>query len=91
MDETVMEVKEVGEGQVLKGSCPLVLKKITFLPRSTFDSFPMKGLKITEVNDFKVQSESALVWLTDRYLSKSMVNFIEMFKKEYSANLSHVE
>lgn len=55
----------------------------TFLPRSTLHSFPTEGLKIIEMDNFIIQSESSLVWLTDRYLSKSTVKFIEMFKKAY--------
>ena len=54
----------------------------TLLPKSTLLSFPTTGLRVIEIEDSSIQSESAVIWLKDRYLSKSAVRFIETFKTE---------
>lgn len=63
----------------------------SFLPRSALLSYPMDGLKVLEFEDFSIQSESAVVWLKDRYLSKSAIKFIETFKREYNLDIPQVE
>lgn len=52
----------------------------TLLPKSTLLSFPTDGLKILEIEDALIKSESAIIWLKDRYLSKSAERFIETLK-----------
>jgi LysR family transcriptional regulator, salicylic acid-responsive activator of bsdBCD len=54
------------------------------LPSSTLLSFPLIGMKFAEIEGFNVQSESAVIWLKDRYLSKSAVTFLNTFKSEYN-------
>ncbi|MCY9140414.1 LysR family transcriptional regulator [Peribacillus frigoritolerans] len=51
----------------------------TLLPESTLLSFPLNGLKIIEIEDCIIESKSAVVWLKDRYLSKSAKRFIDTF------------
>lgn len=51
----------------------------TLLPESTLLSFPLNGLKIIEMEDCIIESKSAVVWLKDRYLSKSAKRFIDTF------------
>ncbi|KAB7707053.1 LysR family transcriptional regulator [Bacillus aerolatus] len=50
------------------------------LPKSTLLSFPTDDLKIIEIEDCTIQSESALIWLKERYLSKKAERFIETFQ-----------
>ncbi|OCA81316.1 LysR family transcriptional regulator [Pseudobacillus wudalianchiensis] len=49
------------------------------LPKSTLLSFPTDGLKVIEIEDCTTQSESAIIWLKDRYLSKKAERFLETF------------
>lgn len=53
---------------------------ISLLPRSTLLSFPLNGLKIVEIEDFTIESKAAVIWLKDRYLTKSAKRFIETFE-----------
>ncbi|WP_019393476.1 LysR family transcriptional regulator [Priestia filamentosa] len=55
----------------------------TLLPQSTLEAFPMHGLRIVNIDDGTINSQSALIWLKDRYISKSAVQFIETFKQEF--------
>ncbi|HWO97933.1 MAG TPA: LysR family transcriptional regulator, partial [Bacillus sp. (in: firmicutes)] len=52
----------------------------TLLPKSAIQALPLNGLKVMEIEDYTIESESAVIWLKDRYLSKSAVRFIETFK-----------
>lgn len=54
----------------------------TLLPKSTLLALPLHGLKVIEIEDSTLGSESAVIWLKDRYLSKNAVRFIETFKDE---------
>ncbi|KON69465.1 LysR family transcriptional regulator [Peribacillus butanolivorans] len=53
---------------------------VTLLPKSTLNSFPINGLKTLEIEDCTIESESAVIWLKDRFLSKSALRFIETFQ-----------
>jgi LysR family transcriptional regulator, salicylic acid-responsive activator of bsdBCD len=50
------------------------------LPKSTLLSLPFDGLKSVEIEDANIISESAVIWLKDRYLSKNAENFIKTFE-----------
>ncbi|RLQ97381.1 LysR family transcriptional regulator [Falsibacillus albus] len=52
---------------------------ITLLPKSTLHAFPPQGVKVVEISGEVIKSESAVIWLKDRYLSKNAVRFIETF------------
>lgn len=52
----------------------------TLLPKSTLLSFPTAGLKIMELEDLMIESESAIIWLKGKYLSKGAVRFLETFE-----------
>ncbi|MGN7394922.1 LysR family transcriptional regulator [Peribacillus frigoritolerans] len=53
----------------------------TIMPRTTSKSFSTQGIKIVELIDCVVQSEAAIIWLEDRYLSKGAVKFLETFSE----------
>ncbi|MED4116296.1 LysR family transcriptional regulator [Priestia megaterium] len=52
----------------------------TLLPQSTLEAFPMNGLQTISIEDGTINSQSALIWLKERYISKSAVQFIDTFK-----------
>lgn len=51
----------------------------TLLPRSALEALPVNGGKIIELQDAEITAESAVIWLKDRYLSKSALRFLETF------------
>ncbi|KKB34239.1 LysR family transcriptional regulator [Bacillus thermotolerans] len=53
---------------------------VALLPKSTLPSFSMQGLKMVPLEDCLIESESAVIWLKDRYLSKKAQRFIETFQ-----------
>ncbi|TCP30852.1 DNA-binding transcriptional LysR family regulator [Scopulibacillus darangshiensis] len=53
----------------------------TILPKSTLSSLPTTDLKIFDIENFNIHSDSAVIWLKDRYLSKCAVRFIDTFRK----------
>lgn len=53
------------------------------LPKSTLNSFPTDNLNIIEIEESKIESESAVIWLKDRYLSKSAIRFLETFQIQF--------
>lgn len=59
----------------------------TILSKSTLSLFPLKNIKIIELENCSIQSEAAVIWLKDRYLSKAAQRFIELFGgKEIAAD-----
>ena len=52
------------------------------LPQSTLSSPSPTGRKILTIKDPRLLSQSAIIWLKGRYLSKNAEHFIQMFKKE---------
>lgn len=52
----------------------------TVLPQSTLSKPLPAGRKILKIDGPELISESAVIWLKDRYLSKNAQHFIEMFK-----------
>ena len=55
---------------------------ITLLPESTLRSFPLNGLKAIKIKDATIETDSAVIWLKDRYLSKSAKHFLETFNQD---------
>ena len=53
---------------------------MTLLPKSTLRSFPPHGLKVLEISNAVIHSQSAVIWLKDRFLSKNAQRFIETFQ-----------
>jgi len=53
---------------------------VTLLPKSTLRTFPINGLKTVDIEDCSIESESAVIWLKNRYLSKSAQHFIKTFE-----------
>ncbi|MEH6944516.1 LysR family transcriptional regulator [Bacillus sp. JJ722] len=54
---------------------------VAFLPQTTLKSFSQLGVKVISIEDCSVQSEAAIVWHKDRYLSKSAIRFLETFSE----------
>ncbi|MGM9922769.1 MAG: LysR family transcriptional regulator [Bacillus sp. (in: firmicutes)] len=54
------------------------------LPSSTMKSLTKQGVKVIRIEDCTVQSEAAIVWHKDRYLSKSAVRFLQTFSDSSS-------
>lgn len=52
----------------------------TIVPQSTLIEPHHENVSILEISDAKIISKSAIIWLKDRYLSKSAEQFIELFK-----------
>jgi LysR family transcriptional regulator, salicylic acid-responsive activator of bsdBCD len=61
------------------------------LPKSTLMAFPYEGIKVFDIEDMHTKSESAVIWLKDRYLSKSAKRFIETFIDEEFCRISEGE
>ncbi|HZG72036.1 MAG TPA: LysR family transcriptional regulator [Chondromyces sp.] len=53
----------------------------TIVPKSTLQSHYSNKIVALELEDASITSESAIIWLKDRYLSKSASHLIETFKK----------
>lgn len=51
----------------------------TILPISTLKQFKSKNLKVMEFSDTQIFSESVLMYLKDRYLSKTASEFLKYF------------
>jgi DNA-binding transcriptional LysR family regulator len=51
----------------------------SILPKSSVSEFCNVGIKVLDILDSSFQSEIALVWLKQRYLSKAARRFIELF------------
>ncbi|KIL37162.1 LysR family transcriptional regulator [Gordoniibacillus kamchatkensis] len=51
----------------------------TIFPKSVMASFPLSVVKMMPIADADFQSEVGILWLKDRYLSKSARRFIELF------------
>jgi DNA-binding transcriptional LysR family regulator len=52
----------------------------TVFPKSVMSSFPSTVLKMLDIKDANFLSEVGIVWLKDRYLSKSAQRFIDSFR-----------
>ncbi|MTT31397.1 LysR family transcriptional regulator [Terrilactibacillus sp. BCM23-1] len=53
---------------------------VTILPKSVLSSFSISDIELFDLPDITVQSEVGIVWLKNRYLSKSARRFIELFE-----------
>ncbi|WP_284638592.1 LysR family transcriptional regulator [Paenibacillus silviterrae] len=53
----------------------------TVFPKSVMSSFPMDVVRILEIEDVEMKSEVGILWLKDRYLSRSAQQFIDSFRE----------
>ncbi|WP_211745636.1 LysR family transcriptional regulator [Paenibacillus sp. Marseille-Q4541] len=60
----------------------------TILPKSVMASFPLSVIKMLPIADIDSESDVGIIWLKDRYLSKSARHFIDMFIEEDLTPLS---
>ncbi|MFC4557896.1 LysR family transcriptional regulator [Virgibacillus kekensis] len=60
----------------------------TIVPVSAVTKLDHRNTKILAIKDANVVSESSIIWLKDRYLSKSASRFIELFKEAKNAEIS---
>lgn len=56
----------------------------TVFPKSVLSSFSVNGIMTLDIADADFQSGVGIIWLKNRYLSKSAQNFIERFRSELS-------
>lgn len=54
----------------------------TIVPKSTLQSLQMTHMLSLEIKGTPLISESALIWLSDRYLSKSALRLIQTFEQQ---------
>lgn len=54
----------------------------TILPKSVMSSFPISEIKMLDILDATFQSDVGIIWLRERYLSKSAQAFIETFQED---------
>ncbi|MDQ0218668.1 LysR family transcriptional regulator [Peribacillus cavernae] len=61
---------------------------VTIVPKSTILLHHLDTISIVELEDSSIQSESSLIWLKERYISKGARHLIEMFldDRHYNAN-----
>ncbi|MNN31433.1 HTH-type transcriptional regulator GltC [compost metagenome] len=55
---------------------------VTVLPESVMSAFPIPQIRTVELSDAHFQSDVGLVWLKERYLTKSARRFIERFAQD---------
>ncbi|MET3695792.1 DNA-binding transcriptional LysR family regulator [Bacillus oleivorans] len=61
---------------------------VTLVPKSTLNTLPTKNTLTVEINDSALLSESAVIWLKDRYLSKSARFLLQTFDPEIGIIIS---
>lgn len=54
----------------------------TIIPESALSKLHLHGIKTLKIEDVDIISQSAVIWLKDKYLSKSASRFIELFQDE---------
>lgn len=54
----------------------------TIVPKSAVSTFPLPNITMLEIEDSSIQSEAAIIFQKNRYLSKSATNFLEMLQGE---------
>ncbi|GEL76990.1 LysR family transcriptional regulator [Tenuibacillus multivorans] len=52
----------------------------SIIPQSTLSNNKLRNIKTLNINDEEIQSQSAIIWDKNRYLTKSAKRFIEMFQ-----------
>ena len=64
---------------------PLVAEGVgaTIVPKSAIAHNQTKNIQHLEIEDSSLQSESAIIWLKDRYMSRAAQRFLEMFEDLY--------
>ncbi|MGY0692692.1 LysR family transcriptional regulator [Virgibacillus sp. FSP13] len=62
----------------------LVMEEIgaTIIPESAVSKLHNRGIKVLKIEDATIVSKSSVIWLKDRYLSKSAHRFIDLFHNE---------
>lgn len=54
----------------------------TIVPQSTLLKHNTSNVSVLKIEDTKIVSKSAIIWLKDRYISKSAERFIELFRQK---------
>ncbi|MFB9328595.1 LysR family transcriptional regulator [Paenibacillus aurantiacus] len=62
----------------------------TVFPKSVMSSFPSTIVKMLEIEDADFQSDVGILWLKDRYLSKSAQLFIDSFRDHEGSGASRM-
>ncbi|MFS0781182.1 LysR family transcriptional regulator [Bacillus sp. 1P06AnD] len=89
-EEIVHEFEKIGMKPNILCECPDVNVLISLVsagiggaaivPRSSVPPHMVHGVKVIEISDSAVYSNIALVWRNDRYVSRTAMDFIELFK-----------
>ncbi|MGE7093979.1 LysR family transcriptional regulator [Lysinibacillus sp. NPDC048646] len=53
---------------------------VTILPKTSLDKFSTDGIKIIKFANCNIKSKSTIIWPKERYLAKSALNFLELFR-----------
>ncbi|MGZ9585789.1 LysR family transcriptional regulator [Paenibacillus marinisediminis] len=61
---------------------------VTILPKSVMSSFSLSNIKMYDITNTDFESEVGIVWLKDRYLSKSAQHFIDTFSSHCTPTTS---
>ncbi|WP_106497974.1 LysR family transcriptional regulator [Lentibacillus sp. Marseille-P4043] len=54
----------------------------TVIPKSAISNLHQSGINVLQIEDANIVSQSSVIWLKDRYLSKSAHRFIDLFHGE---------
>ncbi|QDQ00675.1 LysR family transcriptional regulator [Lysinibacillus fusiformis] len=53
---------------------------VTILPKTSLDKFSTDGIKIIKFANCNIKPKSTIIWPKERYLAKSALNFLELFR-----------
>lgn len=60
------------------------------LPKSSLISYPIEGVKAIDIEHHPIESESAVIWLKDAYLSKSARHLLETFHSNGQQSITSI-
>lgn len=52
----------------------------SIVPRSALNAFPLSNVACSAISDFSIAAECALIWLKERYLSRTALKFLDLFE-----------
>ena len=88
-EKIIYECRQYGFEPTIVCECPSVAILIslvvagigaTILPKSVMSSFPLREIEMMDIDDTDFQYEVGVVWLQNRYLSKSARHFIKLLQ-----------
>ncbi len=64
---------------------------VTIVPESTLSRNNIRGVQMLRIQNTKIVSNSAIIWLKDRYISNSAKHFIRLFQNPDFDQGLHIE